>query len=184
MRRSLLIFAIAAAAPLGAQTQQAAVPAPNFGVSTAKATFMVPAGYVRRAVEQTPDSLLSFRPTPAIRSLGELFAHVADGEHLFCSLALGEPMMDSGIEAAFKKGAGTPAQQKAAIVEGLRTAMAHCDKAYAQQDAGVTGMVNFFGNNVSRMFTLQMNGAHDFEHYGNIVTYLRLKGITPPSSQR
>lgn len=181
MRRSLMILAIAAA-PLGAQQQQSA-PAPNFGVSTAKGVFMVPAGYVRKALEQTPDSLLSFRPTPAIRSLGELFAHVADGEHLFCSLALGEPMMDGGVEKAFKSGTGTAAQKKAAIQEGLRTAMAHCDKAYAQQDAGVQAMVNFFGNNVSRMFTLQMNGAHDFEHYGNVVTYLRLKGIVPPSSQ-
>jgi uncharacterized damage-inducible protein DinB len=180
MRRSLLLLALAAAAPLGAQS----APPPNFGVSTAKATFMVPAGYVRRAVEQTPDSLFSFRPTPEIRSLGELFAHVADGEHLFCSLALGEPMMNAGIEQAFKTGTGTPAQKKAAILEGLRTAMGHCDKAYAQQDAGVQATVNFFGNNVSRMFTLQMNGAHDFEHYGNIVTYLRLKGIVPPSSQR
>lgn len=178
MRRSLLLLAIAAA-PLSAQS----VPA-NFGVSTAKGVFMVPAGYVRRALEQTPDSLLSFKPTPAVRSLGELFAHVADGEHLFCSLALGEPMMNAGIEQAFKTSTGTPAQKKAAIQEGLRTAMAHCDKAYAQQDAGVQAMVNFFGNNVSRMFTLQMNGAHDFEHYGNIVTYLRLNGIVPPSSQR
>lgn len=181
MRRSLMILAIAAA-PLGAQQQQAA-PA-NFGVSTAKGVFMVPAGFVRRALEQTPDSLLSFKPTPEVRSLGELFAHVADGEHLFCSLALGEPMMDGGVEKAFKTSTGAAAEKKAAIQEGLRAAMGHCDKAYAQQDAGVQGMVNFFGNNVSRMFTLQMNGAHDYEHYGNIVTYLRLKGITPPSSQR
>ena len=179
MRRSLLLLAIAAA-PLGAPT----APAANFGVSTAKGVFMVPAGYVRRALEQTPDSLLGFRPTPAVRSLGELFAHVADGEHLFCSLVLVEPMMDAGTEKAYKTGTGTMAQKKAAIQEGLRTAMGHCDKAYAQQDAGVQGMVNFFGNNVSRMFTLQMNGAHDFEHYGNIVTYLRLNGIVPPSSQR
>ena len=179
MRRSLLILAIAAA-PLTAQS----APPASFGVATAKGVFMVPAGYVRRQLEQTPDSLLNFKPTPDIRSLGELFAHVADGEHLFCSLALGEPMMDAGIEKAFKTSTGTLAQKKAAIVEGLRTAMGHCDKAYAQTDAGTQGMVNFFGNNVSRMFTLQMNGAHDFEHYGNIVTYVRLKGLTPVSSQR
>jgi uncharacterized damage-inducible protein DinB len=182
MRRSLLLLALAAA-PLGAQTQQAAM-APNASVLTAKGVFMVPAGFVRRALEQTPDSLLSFKPTPAVRSLGELFAHVADGEHIFCSLALGEPMMNGGVETAFKNSTGTAAEKKAALVEAYKGSMAHCDKAYAQQDAGVQGMVNFFGSNVSRMFTLQMNGAHDYEHYGNIVTYLRLKGITPPSSQR
>lgn len=179
MRRSLLIL-VAAAAPLAAQQQ--AAPAPNFGVSAAKGVFMVPAGYVRRALEQLPDSLLSFRPTPEVRSLGELFAHVADGEHLFCSMALGEPMMDAGVEQAFKTGTGSLAQKKAAIQEGLRTGMAHCDKAYAQQDAGVQGTVNFFGNTVSRMWLLGMNGAHDFEHYGNIVTYLRMQGLTPPSN--
>jgi uncharacterized damage-inducible protein DinB len=178
MRRSLLILAIAAA-PLGAQP----VP-PNAGVSAAKGVFMVPAGFVRRALEQTPDSLLNFRPTPAIRSLGELYGHVADGEHLFCSLALGEPMMNAGIEEAFKTSTGTPAQKRAAIVEGFRTAMAHCDKAYAQTDAAAQATANFFGNNVNRQWLLGMNGAHDYEHYGNIVTYLRLKGLTPPSSQR
>lgn len=178
MRRSILLLAIAAA-PLSAQS----VPA-NLGVSAAKGVFMVPAGYVRRALEQTPDSLLSFRPTPDIRSLGELFAHVADGEHLFCSLALGEPMMDSGIEKAFKSSTATAAQKKAAIQEGLRTAMGHCDKAYAQTDAQAATPASFFGQQGNRMFLLGMNGAHDFEHYGNIVTYLRLKGIVPPSSQQ
>ena len=180
MRRTLMILAVAAA-PLSAQ--QTAVP-PNAGVAAAKGVFMVPAGFVRRALEQTPDSLLAFRPTPDVRSLGELFAHVADGEHLFCSLALGEPMMNGGVETAFKTGTGTLAQKKAAIIEAYKASMGHCDKAYAQQDAGVQGMANFFGNNVSRMWLLGMNGAHDYEHYGNIVTYLRLKGITPPSSQR
>jgi hypothetical protein len=28
-----------------------------------------------------------------------------------------------------------------------------------------------------------MNTAHDFEHYGNLVTYMRIKGIVPPSSE-
>jgi hypothetical protein len=27
------------------------------------------------------------------------------------------------------------------------------------------------------------NATHDWEHYGNIVTYLRIKGMVPPSSQ-
>src|SRR5687767_15714180 len=130
MRRSFLIIAIAAATSLGAQTQQAAL-APNAGVMSAKGVFMVPAGFVRRALEQTPDSLLSFKPTPEIRSLGELFAHVADGEHLFCSLALGEPMMDAGVEKTKKT--------KAELIQALKDAAAHCDKAYAQNDlAGQT----------------------------------------------
>ena len=30
---------------------------------------------------------------------------------------------------------------------------------------------------------LALNNAHDFEHYGNLVTYMRLKGMVPPSTQ-
>jgi hypothetical protein len=33
------------------------------------------------------------------------------------------------------------------------------------------------------MYALSLNAAHDFEHYGNLVTYMRLKGIVPPSSE-
>ena len=174
MRRSLLIL-VAAAAPAMAQQQQSAVP-PNAGVASAKSVWMVPHGFVAKALEQTPESLLSFKPTPEVRSLGQLFAHVADGEHLFCSLALGEPMMDAGVE----KGKKT----KAELIQALKDAAAHCDKAYAQTDMAGQTPASFFGQNVNRMFLLNMNGAHDYEHYGNIVTYLRLKGIVPPSSQR
>src|SRR5688572_33428424 len=100
MRSSLLIL-VAAAAPAMAQQQQAALP-PNAGMASAKSVWMIPHGFVARALEQTPESLFAFKPTPDVRSLGQLFAHVVDGEHLFCSLALGEPMMDSGVEKARK----------------------------------------------------------------------------------
>ena len=174
MRKSLLILALAAS-PLAAQTQQSAI-APNAGVSSAKSVWMVPHNFVVRALEQTPDSLLSFRATPEVRSLGQLFAHVADGEHLFCSLALGQGMPTTSVEKT--------KTTKADLLTALKESAAHCDQAYAQTDAQAQTPASFFGQNVNRMFLLNLNGAHDFEHYGNIVTYLRLKGIVPPSSQR
>jgi uncharacterized damage-inducible protein DinB len=175
MRRTLLLVALAAS-PALAQVQQSAVP-PNAGVSSAKAVWMVPHSFVLRALEQTPESLFTFKPTPAVRSLGQLFAHVVDGEHLFCSLALGEaaPNPFDVTEKAKKT--------KAELVQALKESAAHCDKAYGQSDASAQTPAEFFGQKGNRMFLLNMNGAHDYEHYGNIVTYLRLKGITPPSSQ-
>ncbi|MEK7402838.1 MAG: DinB family protein [Gemmatimonadota bacterium] len=180
MRKVIALLVLAATPALAQQpTAQAATPAmpspSNGGVTAAKAVWMIPHGYVVRALEQTPDSLLSFKPTPAVRSLGELFAHVADGEHLFCSLALGEPMMDAGVEKSKKT--------KAEFMQALKESAAHCDKAYAQTDAQAMTPASFMGQQSNRMFLLGMNGAHDYEHYGNMVTYLRLKGITPPSSQ-
>jgi uncharacterized damage-inducible protein DinB len=176
MRRSLFLLAFAAA-PLAAQTQQSAVP-PNAGVSSAKSVWMVPHNFVVRALEQVPDSLLSFKATPDVRSLGGLFAHVADGEFLFCALALGEPTRTRAQSIEATK------STKADLLAALKESAAYCDKAYAQTDAQAQTPANFFGQQSNRLFLLNMNGAHDYEHYGNIVTYMRLKGLTPPSSQR
>lgn len=133
--------------------------------------------FVVKAIEQTPESLFTFRPTPDVRSLGELFGHVADGENLICGMALGEPLPKNF--QVNEKGPKT----RAALLQGLKESAAHCDKAYAQNESVHMMPVNFFGNPVNRLWMLSFNGAHDYEHYGNIVTYLRLKGIVPPSSQ-
>lgn len=175
MRRSLLIL-LAAAAPLAAQQQQSG--APTTTNASLKGVWMVPHGFVVRAVEQTPESLFTFRPTPDVRSLGELFGHVADGEHLICSLALGEPMPQN-MQANEKT-----KKTKAELLQALKESAAHCDRAYAQNESALLTPTTFFGTPVNRLWLLSFNGAHDYEHYGNIVTYLRLKGITPPSSQR
>lgn len=44
-------------------------------------------------------------------------------------------------------------------------------------------MVNFFGNQHPKLAALTANTGHDWEHYGNIVTYMRLNAMVPPSSQ-
>lgn len=176
MRRTVLAL-LAIAAPLAAQQPQAA-PDLNSSVATSKSVWMVPHGFVVKALEQVPESLFSFKPTPEVRSLGQLFAHVADGEHLFCSLALGQaaPQPFDGTEKTKKT--------KAELMQALKESAAHCDQAYAQSDASSRTPAEFFGQKANRLWLLNMNGAHDYEHYGNIVTYMRLKGLTPPSSQR
>ena len=44
-------------------------------------------------------------------------------------------------------------------------------------------MVKFFGRDSVSLGVLSFNNMHNYEHYGNIVTYLRLKNIVPPSSE-
>lgn len=177
MRKSLLIL-LAAATPLAAQQQQSRDAATAVG--TAKSVWMASHNYVLRSAEQVPEDLYSYRPAAGIRTLGELFAHVADGERLFCSLGTGvAPSMDPAMSVEKSK------TTKADITKALKDAATFCDAAYAQSDAAtLAGPVDFFGNKVNRMFVLQMNGSHTMEHYGNIVTYMRMKGLTPPSSQR
>jgi hypothetical protein len=49
---------------------------------------------------------------------------------------------------------------------------------------GGSEMVKFLGMNMPKLSVLDINTAHADEHYGNIVTYLRMKGLVPPSSQK
>jgi hypothetical protein len=44
-------------------------------------------------------------------------------------------------------------------------------------------MVKLFNFNVAKLTLFSINTAHTDEHYGNMVTYLRLKGIVPPTSE-
>ncbi len=50
-------------------------------------------------------------------------------------------------------------------------------------DASATETIKLFGNDAPRMSALIVNNMHNMEHYGNLVTYMRMKGIVPPSSE-
>jgi uncharacterized damage-inducible protein DinB len=45
-------------------------------------------------------------------------------------------------------------------------------------------MVSWFGQQRTKLSVLDFNIAHGFEHYGNLVTYMRMNGIVPPSSEQ
>jgi hypothetical protein len=51
-------------------------------------------------------------------------------------------------------------------------------------DADAPHVLQMFGRDMSKLTVLSFNTAHSDEHYGNMVTYLRLKNIIPPTSER
>ena len=177
MRKAVLFLSVLTS-PLWAQQQQAApaASAANVSVNAAKGVWTLSSGFVQRAAEQMPESLYSFRPTPAIRSFGELVGHVADAQYMFCAAALGEK---APVTGSFEK----DAKAKADLVKAVKDASAYCQRAYAMTDAASSAGVKLFGMDMTKMGVLILNGAHDYEHYGNMVTYFRLKGMVPPSSQ-
>jgi uncharacterized damage-inducible protein DinB len=136
---------------------------------------------IKESAEQMPDADYSFKPTPDVRSFGELLTHVADTSYMFCAAAKGEKSPVG--EGSFEKTATT----KAAIVKVTNDAIAYCDGAFAAAtDATLGGMVAspFGTGQVPRSNTLIGQVGHDNEHYGNLVTYFRLKNLVPPSSRR
>jgi hypothetical protein len=70
-------------------------------------------------------------------------------------------------------------------VAALQGGVAYCNKAFdSMTDAKGSQMVKFFDFNLARLTLFSINSAHTDEHYGNMVTYLRLKGIVPPTSEK
>lgn len=163
---SLFLFTVAVCA----QAQPA-----NPLTKTSQAMFAISKGDVLGSVDIIPEDLWSFQPTPDVRTVGQLFAHIADGQYEFCGVASEGKVVSKNIEKT--------AKSKAEIVAALKDAFAYCDASYAKMtDAQASELVTFFGMKITRLGALDFNFAHNMEHYGNLVTYMRLKGIVPPSS--
>jgi uncharacterized damage-inducible protein DinB len=121
-----------------------------------------------------PEEKYSYKPTPDVRSFGEMFGHVAGAESMFCAMALGEkPPAEDAVAV----------KTKAGLIAALKQSAANCERAYGQSDAAVASNIDVFGAQRSRLYALMMNATHDGEHYGNLVTYLRMNGMVPPSSR-
>jgi uncharacterized damage-inducible protein DinB len=128
------------------------------------------------SAEKMPEENYNFKPTDSVRSYGQIVGHVADAQYNFCSLALGET--NPGLKIEETK------TTKADLVAALKGALAYCDKAYdGMTDASGAQMVKLFGMDMPKFGVLNINNAHDMEHYGNLVTYMRLKNIVPPTSE-
>ena len=149
---------------------------PNAAVATLRELWKTQASYVLQTAEAVPESLYSFRPVKSVRSFGELFGHIAGSQNSMCGVALGEPQRN---EDEVEKSRTT----KADLVAALRASNAVCERAYGQTDRVAEGKATLFGREQTRLAVLGLNATHDAEHYGNLVTYLRINGMVPPSSR-
>jgi uncharacterized damage-inducible protein DinB len=137
-------------------------------------------GYILKSAEKMPAEHFGFRPTPDVRPFGQVLAHIADANYLLCSPALGEANPNGKVMNALEQ------QQLArdALIVKLNASFAYCDKAYAAlTDGNAAEIVPFFESKRPRLTVLWTHVSHAYEHYGNLVTYLRLKEVVPPSSE-
>jgi hypothetical protein len=179
MKQTLMyaMVIVTMALPLRALAQPAATPNP---VTQALRTAWNEAkSNIRRSADVMPEAKYGFTPVAGVRSFGAILAHVAGASYEFCAAAKGEK--PAHAEDEFEKAAKT----KADIVKALDGAIAYCDEIYkGLNDAGAAQMVTgaFGGPQAARAANLIGNTTHFQEHYGNLVTYLRINGLVPPSS--
>jgi uncharacterized damage-inducible protein DinB len=148
----------------------------NATIGSARGAHDLVKGWLLKAAEQVPEEHYAFKPTPEVRSMGEIFGHVADSNFLICGMVSGEKPPMSNIAKTNTT--------RADLRDALAASFKFCDAAYdGMTDARASEVIKFFiAGTHTRLGVLAFNNAHDFEHYGNIVTYMRLKGMVPPSS--
>jgi len=174
MKTILLLASFAALAI--SQTAQAQATPTNAMIGSVGRTWKELSGYIARAADQIPESDYGFRPTPTVRTFAQLIGHLADGQFFICAAALNET--PKAVEGDWEKKTG-----KAELTAAFKASNEYCARAYAQADAAGSMPTKLFGQDATRFDALVRNAVHDGEHYGNIVTYMRVKGMVPPSSQ-
>jgi len=140
-----------------------------------KGQYELVKGWVTKAAAMMPEPDYSFKPTPEVRSFGELLGHIANSTGMICTVPGGGKSPLTGDAEKLTS--------KAETMKALADTFAACDRSWAAMaPAWDTETVDFFGGKQTRVDVLLFNTSHTFEHYGNVVTYMRLRGLVPPSS--
>jgi uncharacterized damage-inducible protein DinB/uncharacterized protein YciI len=145
-------------------------------VPDSRASYELITGFILAAAKKMPEAQYGFRPTPEVRTFAQLLGHIADTQYLGCSAAAGEEYKPRNIEKTVTA--------KAEMIAALEGAVAYCEATWAKTTAqSAAAPVTFLGKPHTRLGLLDLGTAHAFEHYGNMVTYLRMQHVVPPSSE-
>lgn len=118
-------------------------------------------GWVTKAAEMVPADKYNYKPVDTVRTFGQLIAHITDSYNYFCAHGVGNKVEWS---EAVEKGN----TDKDTLLPKLKEAVGRCNTAYGSANA--------------QFRPLFSNVGHTSLHYGNIITYMRMIGLKPPSS--
>ena len=172
-RNAMLILAASLAATVAGSAALSAQTANPMSTEARQAYTGIKNNLLKMA-EKMPEENYAFKPTPEIRSFGQLIGHVADSQLRTCSAVKGE----------MKTGTAGTKTSKADLVAALKESIAECDAAYdSLTDATATDMIKTARGQRTKLGALVGNTTHSNEEYGYMSVYLRLKGVVPPSSE-
>jgi len=191
MKRALALAALLVFAAVPVIAQTAAVPAaPAATQAAAPAGPTDPLSRVlfnsyntmklnmTQSAEKVSEADFAFQPTKEVMTFGQIIGHVATSQFSYCAAAKGEPNPNKDD---FQKSATT----KAALQKALADSFAYCDAVYGTgTDAKAMELIKAGSGQAPRAGRLIGNLTHVNEHYGNLVTYMRIKGYVPPSTER
>jgi hypothetical protein len=173
------MFAGAAAAQ-GPGQNQGAAPAPQTLVSEVQRQYVQVTNNAFAAAEQFPVEKYTWQPTPDVRTWAQLVAHMTDDANGNCWMLAGA----AGAPVPVERGTPAPNEKsKTDLVAGYKSAIDLCKKAFDLVTPANMSDPSGGRGNASKLGQLIAITAHTNEHYGNMVTYMRLQNLVPPSSQ-
>ena len=176
IKHNIVFTLVCALCSIVAPNSSAAQAPADVAMSGIRDEWKVMIANITAAAEELTDAEYAYKPTAKVRSFGELIGHVAGTQNMICAAVVGDKQP---AEDAIEKSAKT----KVALVAALKASTAYCAKAYAISAGAMTAHVDMFGEKSTKIAALILNAVHDGEHYGNIVTYMRMQGKIPPSSK-
>lgn len=129
---------------------------------------------VLKAANKAPENLYAFRPTEEVYTLRKMLLHIAGASYSICA----------GFENQFGNAPKVDADQvvpKQQVLDTLHAAFDYCDAALAKANDATLGETVTASNGRKRPKSYYVSHllAHTSLHYGNIVTYLRVNGMSP-----
>ncbi len=171
---SILSLAFALALPMSAQ-MSGPDPKTNPVAASAAQLYMTVAGNITKSIEKMPADKFSYKPIDSVMPFSEFIGHLTDANWNFCA-----PITGGTKPASIRK-----ETSKEALAAAWKAANDECVKAWGMTtDASMGKMVKMGNAERPAAFPLLLNTSHTWEHYGNLVTYLRMNGMVPPSSDR
>ena len=191
LRRFLSTVTFACVLPGAVVAQGALFPKPgeaNPAQASAATFYNIGKMNILQGAEKMPAEHYSYQPTKDVRTFAAVVAHIADAQFIFCSAARKEPNpngenLQSGQVTQTIETSGK--HSKTEIVAALKRSFEYCDPVFAGgNDASWSETVRLNAAERPKATPLLLALIHMWEHYGNMTTYLREKGIVPPSTER
>jgi uncharacterized damage-inducible protein DinB len=133
-----------------------------------------------------PESAYSWRPGPGVRSVGEVFQHIAADNYILPVYMGTAAPASTGITADYATAVAFETRKgltKAQIVADLQASFAHLHRAIdTNTDANITEQINWFGQQATRLQGMTGTVGHLHEHLGQLIAYARSNGVKPPWS--
>jgi uncharacterized damage-inducible protein DinB len=131
------------------------------------------------SVDKMPAEHFSFKPVSEVMSYAEMLTHIVETQYGYCSTVKGAT--SPGASLNFK------VTDKVAVGQLVKDSFAYCDDAFAAvtNENALEMLTRGSAPNqrqLARVNQLTQLIVHGNEHYGNLVTYMRMKGVVPPSS--